>query len=102
MINPEYTDPESFTDIFSTQSLASARVILNQLEAINTNVYGKYNPATLNASSRNQRNPRSWLPNCAGLSPLLHTMLWLPRVSTSLPAINGQGAQTGGGTGSST
>ncbi|KAH8996429.1 hypothetical protein EDB86DRAFT_3064367 [Lactarius hatsudake] len=45
--------PPSFTplmDIFSTQSLASARVILGQLEVINTNVYGEFNPATLNAS----------------------------------------------------
>ncbi|KAH9171176.1 hypothetical protein EDB89DRAFT_2071081 [Lactarius sanguifluus] len=53
IINPEYTDPTSFNplmDIFSTQSLASARVILGQLEVINTNVYGEYNPATLNAS----------------------------------------------------
>ena len=52
MINPEYTDPECFTpliDIFSTQSLASARVIC-QLEAINTSVYSEYDPATLNAS----------------------------------------------------
>ncbi len=37
-------------DIFSTQSLASARVILSQLVATNTSVYGVYNPATLNAS----------------------------------------------------
>jgi hypothetical protein len=37
-------------DIFSTQSLASARVILSQFEAINVSVYGEYNPATLNAS----------------------------------------------------
>jgi hypothetical protein len=37
-------------DIFSTQSLASARVILSQFEAINNTVYGEYNPATLNAS----------------------------------------------------
>ncbi len=35
-------------DIFSTQWLASARVILCQREAINTSVYGEYNPATLN------------------------------------------------------
>jgi hypothetical protein len=37
-------------DIFSTQSLASARVILGQFEAINNTVYGEYNPATLNAT----------------------------------------------------
>ncbi len=37
-------------DIFSTQSLASARVILSQLEAVNTSVYGEYNSATLNSS----------------------------------------------------
>ena len=37
-------------DIFSTQSLASARVILNQFETINNTVYGEYNPVTLNAT----------------------------------------------------
>ena len=37
-------------DIYSTQSLASARVILNQFQAINISVYGEYNATTLNAS----------------------------------------------------
>lgn len=37
-------------DIFSTQSLASARVILSQFEAINNSIYGEYNAATLNSS----------------------------------------------------
>jgi hypothetical protein len=37
-------------DIFSTQSLASARVILGHLDIINTTVYGEYNPSTLNSS----------------------------------------------------
>ena len=37
-------------DIFSTQSLASAQVILNQFAAININVYGEFNVSTLNAS----------------------------------------------------
>ena len=37
-------------DIYSTQSLASARVILNQFEAINISIYGEYNATTLNAS----------------------------------------------------
>ena len=37
-------------DIFSTQSLASARVILGKFAAVNSSVYGEYNPATLNAS----------------------------------------------------
>jgi len=37
-------------DIFSTQSLASARVILSQFEAININVYGEFNVTTLNTS----------------------------------------------------
>jgi len=44
MINPEYTDPEGFTpmmDIFSTLSLASAGVILSQLEVNNTSVYSE-------------------------------------------------------------
>ncbi len=37
-------------DIFSTQSLPSARVILSQFEAINISVYGEFNATTLNAS----------------------------------------------------
>jgi hypothetical protein len=37
-------------DIYSTQSLASARVILSQFEAINITVYGEYNATTLNNS----------------------------------------------------
>ena len=37
-------------DIYSTQSLASARVILSQFEAINITVYGEFNTSTLNAS----------------------------------------------------
>ena len=37
-------------DIYSTQSLASARVILSQFEAINVTVYGEFNATTLNAS----------------------------------------------------
>jgi hypothetical protein len=37
-------------DIFSTQSLASARVILSQFAAINISVYGEFNVSTLNAS----------------------------------------------------
>jgi hypothetical protein len=53
IINSGYKDPNTFTqlmDIFSTQSLTSARVILSQFEAINISVYGEYKPATLNAS----------------------------------------------------
>jgi hypothetical protein len=37
-------------DIFSTQSLASARVILSQFAAINISIYGEFNVSTLNAS----------------------------------------------------
>jgi hypothetical protein len=37
-------------DIFSTQSLASARVILGRFDTINNSVYGNYNAAILNAS----------------------------------------------------
>ncbi|KAI0266996.1 hypothetical protein BC834DRAFT_842719 [Gloeopeniophorella convolvens] len=53
IINAEYLDPDSFDplmDIFSTQSLISARVILGQFEAVNVSTYGFYNPALLNAS----------------------------------------------------
>ena len=37
-------------DTFPTQSLASALVILSQIEAIDNGVYGEYNPTTLNPS----------------------------------------------------
>jgi hypothetical protein len=37
-------------DIYSTQSLVSARVILSQFAAINISVYGEFNVSTLNAS----------------------------------------------------
>lgn len=37
-------------DIYSTQSLASARVILSQFAAINISLYGEFNVSTLNAS----------------------------------------------------
>jgi hypothetical protein len=53
IINPEYKNLDLFTplmDIYSTQSLASARVILNQFAAINISIYGEYNATTLNAS----------------------------------------------------
>ena len=44
-------------DIFTTLSLASARVILSQFADININVYGEFNVTTLNASQSviNQR-----------------------------------------------
>ncbi|KAI0268528.1 hypothetical protein BGY98DRAFT_335318 [Russula aff. rugulosa BPL654] len=53
IINRGYKDPDIFTplmDIYSTQSLASARVILSQFAAINISVYGEFNVSTLNAS----------------------------------------------------
>jgi len=53
IINGGYKDPDIFSplmDIFSTQSLASARVILSQFAAINISVYGEFNVSTLNAS----------------------------------------------------
>jgi hypothetical protein len=37
-------------DIYSTQSLAYARVILSYFAAVNSSLYGEYNAATLNAS----------------------------------------------------
>ena len=37
-------------DIYSTQSLASARVIISQFLAINISLYGEFNVSTLNAS----------------------------------------------------
>lgn len=53
IINPEYANPENFDqvmDIFSTQNLASARVIEGQFEAINVSTYGSFDPASLNSS----------------------------------------------------
>jgi len=53
IINAWYRDPDTFAplmDIYSTQSLASARVILSQFEAINITVFGEFNATTLNAS----------------------------------------------------
>ncbi|KAI0044977.1 hypothetical protein FA95DRAFT_1522078 [Auriscalpium vulgare] len=53
IINAEYADPTNFNqlmDIFSTQSLSSARLIISNFEAVNTSVYGTYNAATLNGS----------------------------------------------------
>ncbi|KAH8993499.1 hypothetical protein EDB92DRAFT_1944631 [Lactarius akahatsu] len=106
IINPEYTDPTSFTplmDIFSTQSLASARVILGQLEVINTNVYGEYNPATLNASQAAIND------TLAAGYPTAPGYLWatLAAYNATAPlginnsASNAQSTQNGGGTGSS-
>ncbi|KAH9069797.1 hypothetical protein EDB83DRAFT_2370643 [Lactarius deliciosus] len=106
IINPEYTDPTSFTplmDIFSTQSLASARVILGQLEVINTNVYGEYNPATLNASQAAIND------TLAAGYPTAPGYLWatLAAYNATAPlginnsASNAQSTQGGGGTGNS-
>ncbi|KAH9055531.1 hypothetical protein EDB87DRAFT_1640088 [Lactarius vividus] len=106
IINPEYTDPASFNplmDIFSTQSLASARVILGQLEVINTNVYGEYNPATLNSSQAAIND------TLAAGYPTAPGYLWatLAAYNATAPlginnsASNAQGTQAGGGTGSS-
>ncbi|KAI9437606.1 hypothetical protein H4582DRAFT_1956160 [Lactarius indigo] len=106
IINAEYTDPTSFTplmDIFSTQSLASARVILGQLEVVNTNIYGEYNPATLNASQAAIND------TLAAGYPTAPGYLWatLAAYNATAPlginnsASNAQGTQNGGGTGSS-
>ncbi|KAH9032202.1 hypothetical protein EDB84DRAFT_1588483 [Lactarius hengduanensis] len=106
IINAEYTDPTSFTplmDIFSTQSLASARVILGQLEVINTNVYGEYNPATLNASQAAIND------TLAAGYPTAPGYLWATLAAYNATAplginnspSNSQSTQNGGGTGSS-
>ncbi|THH07795.1 hypothetical protein EW146_g9204 [Bondarzewia mesenterica] len=53
IINAEYANPAKFDqimDIFSTQSLASARVIEGQFQAINVTLYGTFDPVKLNAS----------------------------------------------------
>jgi hypothetical protein len=56
-------------DIYSTQSLASARVILNQFVAINISIYGEYNASTLNASqSAINQTLVAGYPTASGLS----------------------------------
>ncbi|KAH9032435.1 hypothetical protein EDB85DRAFT_2145555 [Lactarius pseudohatsudake] len=106
IINAEYTDPTSFTplmDIFSTQSLASARLILGQLEVINTSVYGEYNPATLNASQAAIND------TLAAGYPTAPGYLWATLAAYNATAPSGfnnspnnsQSTQSGGGTGSS-
>ncbi|EPQ57224.1 hypothetical protein GLOTRDRAFT_58432 [Gloeophyllum trabeum ATCC 11539] len=56
VINPDYANPENFEqvmDIFSTQSLTSAKLIEYQFNssAINKTLYGNYNASLLNASA---------------------------------------------------
>ncbi len=104
MINPEYTDPESFTplmDIFSTQSLASTRVILSQVEAINTSIYGEYNPAILNASQAAiNETLATGYPNALGyLWATLAAYNATASLAINVSATTGRGAQTGGGGG---
>ncbi|KAF9784331.1 hypothetical protein BJ322DRAFT_1007070 [Thelephora terrestris] len=53
IINKEYADPANFDqvfDIFSTQSLTSARLIEERFLNINQTLYGDYDPQQLNAS----------------------------------------------------
>ncbi|TFY58389.1 hypothetical protein EVG20_g8168 [Dentipellis fragilis] len=59
IINPEYADPANFEqvmDIYSTQSLSSARLIESQFVAINITMYGTYDPGRLNASQADINN----------------------------------------------
>jgi hypothetical protein len=90
-------------DIYSTQSLASAQVILNEFQAINISIYGEYNATTLNASQLaiNQ--------TLAAGYPTAPGYLWATLVAynaTGSPGINGTGNSQNipngnGGTGSS-
>ncbi|TFY76720.1 hypothetical protein EWM64_g7293 [Hericium alpestre] len=53
IVNPEYADPNEFEqvmDIYSTQSLSSARQAPSIFAAINVTVYGTYDPQRLNES----------------------------------------------------
>ncbi|KAA1475179.1 hypothetical protein DENSPDRAFT_841916 [Dentipellis sp. KUC8613] len=59
VVNAEYVDPANFEqvmDIYSTQSLSSARLIESQFAAINITMYGTYDPARLNASQADINN----------------------------------------------
>ncbi|TFK54468.1 hypothetical protein OE88DRAFT_1655141 [Heliocybe sulcata] len=56
VINPDYANPENFEqvmDIFSTQSLTSAKLIEYQFSTstVNKTIYGNYNASLLNASA---------------------------------------------------
>ena len=89
-------------DIFSTQSLASARVILGQFSTINDTVYGEYNPSTLNASQAEiNQTIQAGYPTNPGY-------LWSTLVAYNATgalgitsAANDQGSQNGGGGGTS-
>ena len=93
-------------DIFSTQSLASARVILSQFSSINDTVYDEYNPSTLNDSQAEiNQTLQVGYPTNPGY-------LWSTLVAYNAPgpldinssAANDQGSQNGfsGGTSSKT
>jgi len=100
--NAEYTDPESFIplmDIFSTQSLASARVILSQLEAIHTSVYSEYTPAILNASQSaiNETLATGYSTVSGYLGANLAAYNTMAPLGITTSAKDGLGTQTGGG-----
>jgi len=89
-------------DIYSTQSLASARVILGQFEAINISVYGEYNASTLNASQA------AINATLAAGYPTQPGYLWATLVAYNATgpmglngSVNGTATSNGNGTGSS-
>ena len=87
-------------DIFSTQSLASARVILSQLSTINDTVYGEYNPSTLNASQAEiNQTLQAGYPTNPGY--LWSTLVAYNGTLDIISAANDQGSQNGGGGGTS-
>ncbi|KAF8268188.1 hypothetical protein EI94DRAFT_1829676 [Lactarius quietus] len=101
IVNSEYRDPNSYNrlmDIFSTQSLASARVILSQFSTVNSSIYGDYNATTLNASqaTMNQYLAAGY-PNTTGY--LLSTLdAYNATGSLNITsATNAQGTPNGGG-----
>jgi hypothetical protein len=91
-------------DIFSTQSLASARVILSQFSTVNDTVYGDYNPSILNASQAeiNQTLQAGYPTNPGYLWSTLVTYNATAPLGINTSAANDQSPQNGGsGTNSS-
>ena len=85
-------------DVFSTQSLASARVILGQFATINDTVYGEYNPATLNASQAeiNQTSQAGYPTSPGYLWSTLAAYNATGSLDINSSATSDQGSQNGG------
>jgi hypothetical protein len=90
-------------DVFSTQSLASARVILSQFSNVNSTLYSDYNPSTLNASQANfnQTLQAGYPTNPDYLLSTLVAYNATGSLGINSSAANEQGSQNGSGATSS-